>query len=148
MGNQVSLELHQIPEAEVRRGWMRIHEKRRGGIQAGELVKIKGISGSVLRVVYGLPEGYQVGGRRSPGEDWICMDEPTRDALGLQDYPVGSVVTVTLCRTPSPMKISRWLCYSLQHPKIPLRVGAWLALVSFLLGLISIGLGILSVVKA
>src|SRR2546422_8260247 len=36
MVQRLNLELHQLPEEEVRRGWVRIHENQRRGIRAGE----------------------------------------------------------------------------------------------------------------
>jgi hypothetical protein len=142
---EVSLEVHQLPEAEVRRGWIRIHEGRRQGIRAGQLLRIRGPSGDALRIVYGLPEGYRVGERSAQG-DWICLDEPTRDAIGLQERSLGSVVTFSIQRASQPVRVLQWLRYALCHPEIALRIGSWFAFVSFFLGIISIVLGILSVV--
>jgi len=142
---QVSVEVHQLPEAEVRRGWIRIHESQRRGIPAGQLVCVKGPAGGVLRIVYGLPEGYRVGERLAQ-ENWICLDEPTREAIGLRDSSLSSEVTLSLRRPSQPVFLLHWLRYALGHPEIALRVGSWFALVSFFLGVISMVLGIVSVV--
>jgi len=138
----LTLELHQLPQEEVRRGWVRIHESQRGDIQGGELIEIKGPSGSVLRVAYGLPPGYHVG-ERTPEENWICMDEPTRDAIGLKDTTVGSMICICIKRIMGPLGWFQWVRYSLGHPEIPLKVSSWLAVI---LGGLSVVLGIISVI--
>jgi hypothetical protein len=144
----VSLELHQLRDEEVRRGWVRIHEDMRAGIPAEDLVYLEGPTGGVFRVVLGLPDGYRVG-ERVAQPNWVCMDEPTRNAIGLKDHAVGSRVTLTIGRRAQPLRTVDWLRYSLSHPEIPLKIGSWLALIlgvtSLILGAISVWLGVLSV---
>ena len=138
----MTLELHQLPEHEVRRGWVRIHESERRGIKYGELIEIKSDSGRVLRVVYGFAPGWQLGAL-APATNWLCMDEPTRQDLSFSESSVGSKVTVEVRQFERSSRWAKWLCYSLRHPEIPLEVATWLALV---LGGLSVGLGIWSVI--
>jgi len=139
---RLSLELHQLRDDEVRRGWIRIHESVRGGVPAGELVHLQGPAGGVYRVVLGLPSGYLVGDR-SANSEWVCMDEPTRNAIGLGSQSLGSKVTIEISQRQQPYRMLAWLLYSLDHPEIPLKVGTWFALV---LGIVSVVLGLISVV--
>jgi len=140
---RLRFELHQLPRDEVRRGWARIHESQRGGIRAGELIEIEGPSARELRVVYGLPPNYLVGGSPA-GENWICMDDPTREALGLTGVTPGSQISVSVRGFRWPLLPFKWISYALRHPEIALRVSSWLTLV---LGLLSVILGFLSLLK-
>ncbi len=148
MTMRLTLELHQLPEAEVRRGWVRIHESQRRGIKAGELIEMNGQSGTVLRVVYGLPPGYKIG-TVGAAANWLCMDEPTRLQVGLAEATLGSEVSVNVRGFPLWCRWTKWICYSLRHPEITLKVGSWLALIlgglSVVLGLVSVILTIISV---
>lgn len=123
-----NLKVERLSKYEVNRGWVRINIKSREYIKRGSLCKIEYDNRAIYRIVLG---------HDTPGT--LFIDRYARDELNCQlsDNPEYFEIKSVIC--PIEQLYFYW-----NHPDFPLRFSTRLA---FILGITSIALGIISLIK-
>jgi hypothetical protein len=144
------LEVHQISNEEVRRGWVRIEENTRdriidGGIDSGSIALIRCGHKETRRIILGI-QGNYLG--IVDTSDMIFMDEGTRNELEVNNIGKKYEFEIEVLEYTRCNKIKYYLNHPDPYISFATTIAVRLGILSTILGVISFILAIISILLA
>ncbi|MCL2116408.1 MAG: hypothetical protein FWH29_09325 [Methanobrevibacter sp.] len=130
---ELKLIVKKAKESDIRRGWVRINENYRKGLNSNSLIKIVHGDNNVIRMLYG---------DNNSNQKNIYLDEPTRYDLGVVDK-INEEITFGIKQYAGIKKI-KYISFYLNHPDNALKFTTIISLISLLLGVFSLIIALIS----
>lgn len=123
----MKLEVHQLHEEDVRKGFIRIDEETRNKLPSGKVIILELNDKRVYRRIIGVSERYKNTSSR------IYLDEPTRNELGLFEQDLGKKYNFKIIYKTNYLDEFRYYFF---HPDQDIKFASRISIFAILVSLI------------